>query len=84
VQQILQLWNVYRRFIPNYAYIVVPITNLLTGNRIDLKFGEAQDAVFLKMTILITSGKTPIIQLFDKEQPVLIEVDAEDCALCAV
>jgi hypothetical protein len=31
VQQLLGLWNFYRRFISNYAGIVAPITDLLKG-----------------------------------------------------
>ena len=31
VQQLLGLWNFYRRFVPGYAAIVSPITDLLQG-----------------------------------------------------
>jgi hypothetical protein len=39
VQQMLGLWNFYRRFIPNYAGIVAPITDLLKGNGKNFVFG---------------------------------------------
>jgi len=60
VQQLLGLWNFYRRFIHNFSAIVSPITDLLQQ---DMKFewGEAQEAAFLKVTILFTSSKTPIL-----------------------
>jgi hypothetical protein len=41
VQQILGLWNFYRRFIPNYAQIVAPITDLLRGDGKSFQFAEA-------------------------------------------
>jgi hypothetical protein len=59
VQQILGLWNFYRRFIPNYAQIVAPITDLLQGNGKGFCFGDAQETAFLKIVVLLTSGNTP-------------------------
>jgi hypothetical protein len=61
VQQILGLWNFYRKFIRNYAQIVSPITDLLKGDGKTFLFGEAQEAAFLKIKILFTSGETPIL-----------------------
>jgi hypothetical protein len=66
VQQLLGLWNFYRRFIPNYAGIVAPITDLLRGNGKDFVFGDTQEAAFLKITVLFTSGATPIMRHFDQ------------------
>jgi len=62
VQQILGLWNFYRRFIPGYAEIVSPITDLLKGTEIAFQWGKAHEAAFLKIVILFTSGKTPILR----------------------
>jgi len=76
VQQILELWNIYRRFIPNYAHMVAPITELLNGNGKDFVFGEAQEAAFLKITILFTSGATPIMKHFNQERQAMIKTDA--------
>jgi hypothetical protein len=84
VQQILGLWNFYRRFIPNYAQIVAPITDLLKGNGKDFQFREAQEAAFLKVVILFMSGNTPILRHFDQERPSLIETDTLDFAIGAV
>jgi hypothetical protein len=58
VQQLLGLWNFYRRFIHNFSAIVPPITNLLK-QEVSFKWGEAQEAAFLKITVLFLSGKTP-------------------------
>jgi hypothetical protein len=73
----LGLWNFYRRYIHNFSAIVSPITDLL---RQDTKFdwGEAQEAAFLKITILFTFGKTPILTQYDSDRPALLETDASD------
>jgi len=84
VQQILGLWNFYRRFISNYAQIVAPISDLLKGDGKNFVFGEAQEAAFLKITILFTSGATPIMRHFDQDRPAMIETDASDFAIGAI
>jgi hypothetical protein len=83
VQLLLGLCNFYRRFIHNFSAIVSPITDLL---RQDTKFewGEAQEAAFLKVTILFTSGKTPILRHYDPDTPVLLETDASDFAIAGI
>jgi hypothetical protein len=63
---------------------VAPITDLLKGNGKDLSFGSAQEAAFLKIVVLFTSGYTPILRHFDQERPALIETDASDFAIGAV
>jgi len=65
VQQLPGLWNFYRRFIPYHASMVAPITDLLKGKGKEFAFGQAQEAACLKVTIMLTSGKTPIIRHFD-------------------
>lgn len=84
VQQLLGLWNFYRRFIPSYTSIVAPIRDLLRGNGKEFEFGEAQEAAFLKITIMFTSGKTPVIRHFDQDRLAMIETDASDFAPGAI
>jgi len=62
VQQLLGLSNVYRRFVPGYTPIVFPIRNLLGGRNNVKSWNGAQEAAFLKITILFTSGKTPVLR----------------------
>jgi hypothetical protein len=54
-------------FIQNYGQIVATITDLLKGNSKDFQFGESQEAAFLTITILFTSGNMPILWQFDQE-----------------
>jgi len=39
-------------------------------------WGEAREAAFLKVTILVTSGKTPNLRHYDPDMPALLETDA--------
>jgi hypothetical protein len=84
VQQLLGLWNFYRRFVPEYAAIVVPITNLLRGKTNNIEWLNAQEAAFLKIMILFTSGKTPILWHYDPSRPALVETDASEFAIAAI
>jgi len=83
VQQILGLWNFYRRFIQNFSGIIAPITDLLRQD-VNFEWGQSQEAAFLKITILFTSGKTPILKHYDPQRPALLETDASDFAIAGV
>jgi len=61
VQQLLDLWNVYQRFVPGYVGIVTSITNVLKGNNETINWGDSQEAAFLEITVLMTCGKSPIL-----------------------
>jgi hypothetical protein len=80
---LLGLWNFYQRFIHNFPAIVSPITDLL---RRDTKFdwGVAQEVAFLTITILFTSGKTPILKHYDPDRHPLLETDASDLAIAGI
>jgi len=83
VQQFWGLWNFYCRFIHNFAWIVSPITNLLR-QEIEFNWGEGQEAAFLKITVLFTSGKTPILRHYDPDRPALLETDVLDFAIAGI
>jgi len=83
VQQLLGLWNFYRRFIHNFSAIISPITDLLR-QEVKFQWGESQEAAFLKITILFTSGKTPILRHYDPDRPALLETDASDFAIAGI
>jgi len=83
VRQQLGLWNFYRRFIHNSSGSVSPITNLLRQD-VNFQWGEAQEAAFLKVVILFTSGKTPILKHYDPDRTALLETDASDFAIAGI
>lgn len=57
---------------------------MLRGDKKLFHWGEAQEAAFLKITMLFTSGKTPILWHYDPDQPALLETDASDFAIAEV
>jgi len=69
VQQILGLWNYYRSFVQSYATIGAPISDQLRRDWNNFHLGEAHEAAFLRITILCTSGKTPISRDDDQDRP---------------
>jgi hypothetical protein len=83
VQQLLGLWNFYHQFIHNFSAIVSPITDLL-GQDVKFEWGEAQEAAFLKIMILFTSGKNPMLRHYDPDRPILLETDASDFAIAGI
>ena len=83
VQQLLGLWNFYRRLIHNFSGLVSPIMYLLRQD-VNFNWGEAQEAAFLKVVILFTSGKTPILKHYDPDRPALLETDASDFAIAGI
>jgi len=84
VQQILGLWNFYQRFVPGYAEIVSPITDLLRGPETTIVWGQPHEAAFLKIVVLYTSGKAPILRHYDPSRPALVETDALDLAIAGI
>jgi len=83
VQQLLGLWNFYRRFIHNFSGLVSPITDLLRQD-VNFHWGQAHEAAFLKIVILFTLGKTPIFKHYDPDSPALLETDASDFAIASI
>jgi hypothetical protein len=57
--------------------------DLLKGNGKDFHFGDTQEAAFLKIVVLFTSGNTPILRHFDQERPAMIEKDELDFTIVA-
>jgi len=84
VQPLLGRWNVCRRFVPGYARIVSPITDLLKGHQQTIIWGKSQEAAILKITILFTSRKRPIPRHYDPNRPALVETDASDFAIAGI
>jgi hypothetical protein len=81
---LLGLWNFYRRFVPGYAAIVSPITDFLRGKDQNITWGDAQEAAFLKMTVLFTSDKTSILRHYNPELAPLLASDASDFAIAGI
>ncbi|GJP79414.1 hypothetical protein CLOP_g9648 [Closterium sp. NIES-67] len=81
LQQFLGFANYYNRFVPQYAKIAAPLTNLLKKNtpyKWELKHQEAVEQLKQALT------SAPVLILPDPERDYVIEADASDQAVGAV
>ncbi|GJP63604.1 hypothetical protein CLOP_g20677 [Closterium sp. NIES-67] len=81
LQQFLGFANYYNRFVPQYAKLAAPLTNLLKKNPLykwELKHQEAVEQLKQALT------STPVLILPDPEREYVIEADASDQAVGAV
>lgn len=81
VRRFLGIVSWYRRFIPNMATLVSPITNLLR-KRTPFKWSTDCDGAFQKVKEFLISS--PVISCPDFERPFSIQTDASDYGLGAV
>ena len=81
MQAFLGLANYYRKFIPNAAEILLPLTHLLRKDQ-KFVFGEDCKKAMEKLKEIITNP--PILQYPDFSKPFLLTTDASNGALGAV
>ena len=72
--------NFYRRFVKGFAAIAKPMTDLTKKDR-DFTWSNEEEAAFQKLKEALTSA--PILQVFDKDKPHEVWVDASDYAVGA-
>jgi len=81
IQSFLGFANFYRRFTQDYSQITTPLTRL-KRKEIDWKWGdEQQTACEMLKPAMVTE---PILQHFDPERPVTIEMNASDYTIRAI
>ena len=81
IKQFLGLSGYYRRFLPNYAQLVKPLTSLLKKN-VEFTFNEKCVKAFERCKVLLTTA--PILQYPDFEKDFIITTDASLNAIGAV
>ncbi|CAI7787037.1 unnamed protein product [Closterium sp. NIES-54] len=81
LQQFLGFANYYNRFVPQYAKIATPLTNLLKKNT-PFKWEDVHQQAMEQLKTALTSA--PILILPDPEKDYVIEADASDQAIGAV
>ncbi|CAI7823025.1 unnamed protein product [Closterium sp. NIES-54] len=81
LQQFLGFANYYNRFVPQYAKIATPLTNLLKKNT-PFKWEDVQQQAMEQLKTALTSA--PVLILPDPEKDYVIEADASDQAVGAV
>ncbi|CAI7839790.1 unnamed protein product [Closterium sp. NIES-53] len=81
LQQFLGFANYYNRFVPQYAKIATPLTNLLKKNTL-FKWEDVHQQAMEQLKTALTSA--PVLILPDPEKDYVIEADASDQAVGAV
>jgi len=81
LQAFLGLVNYYRKFIPNAAEILLPLTNLLKKNQ---KFDFTKECKEAMETLKLAIASPPILQYPDFKKPFLLTTDASNGALGAI
>ena len=81
VQSFLGFANFYRRFINDYAKIVIPLTRL-TRKSIPFQFSEKAREAFVNLKNAFTTA--PILSHWIPEAPIIVETDASDYAIAAI
>jgi len=83
LRSFLGLTGYYRRFVPDYATIAAPLTDLTRGRSPNqLPWGEEQDEAFTRLKQCLCSE--PVLRLPDPERPFALRTDASDVGLGAV
>ncbi|CAI7858245.1 unnamed protein product [Closterium sp. NIES-53] len=78
LQQFLGFANYYNRFVPQYAKIATPLTNLLKKNT-PFKWEDVHQQAMEQLKTALTSA--PVLILPDPEKDYVIEADASDQAV---
>ncbi|CAI7893932.1 unnamed protein product [Closterium sp. NIES-53] len=81
LQQFLGFANYYNWFVPQYAKIATPLTNLLKKNTL-FKWEDVHQQTMEQLKTALTSA--PVLILPDPEKDYVIEADASDQAVGAV
>ncbi|CAI7887001.1 unnamed protein product [Closterium sp. NIES-53] len=81
LQQFLGFANYYNRFVPQYAKIATPLTNLMKKNT-PFKWEDVHQQAMEQLKTALTSA--PVLILPDPEKDYVIEADASDQAVGAV
>ena len=83
IRSFMGLAGYYRDFIPNFAALAAPLTDLTRkGQPNKVEWGEAQEKAYQSIKALLT--KEPILRLPDPEKTYFLRTDASDSGIGAV
>ena len=83
LRSFLGLAGYYRKFVPHFAMLATPLTDLTKKDRPDkLEWTDACEEAMRTLKTKLTSA--PIMRLPDKEKPYVLRTDASDQGLGAV
>ena len=76
-RSLLGMVNFYRRYVPNCAEVIAPISDLTKGRAPNVvEWGERQERAFVQIKNILS--KEPILKLPDLERPFIVQTDASD------
>ncbi|KAK7482178.1 hypothetical protein BaRGS_00026643, partial [Batillaria attramentaria] len=77
------LANYYREYIPNFAAVTAPLTDLLKkGQPNAVEWGEAQERAF--QTVRSTLTEKPVLRLPDPKKPFVLRTDTSNDGVGAI
>ena len=80
MSQFTRMVNFYRRYIPNCAQIIAPITDLTRSRAAEIvKWGDSQEWAFNEIKHLLSSE--PILKLPDLNKEFILQTDASNRSL---
>ena len=83
VRAFMGLANYYMEYVPNFAAVTVPLTDLLKkGQPNAVKWEEPQERAFQTVRILLT--RRPILRLLDPKRTFILRTDASNDGVSAV
>uniref|UniRef100_A0A673Z7X0 Gypsy retrotransposon integrase-like protein 1 n=1 Tax=Salmo trutta TaxID=8032 RepID=A0A673Z7X0_SALTR len=82
VQRFLGFANYYRRFIRGFGQVAAPITSLMKGGPVRLRWSAEADRAFHRLKVLFTNA--PVLAHPDPSLPFIVEVDASEAGVGAV
>lgn len=81
IQSFLGLVNYYRRFIPSYALMALPMSEMIKKD-IPFSWGSRQQAAFDFLKQALVSA--PVLAIFDPSRPITVHTGVSDFAIGAV
>ena len=81
VRSFLGLASFYRRFVPRFAHLAAPLTDLLRKD-IRYEWGPPQEQAF--QALKTAPSTTPVLQPYDPRLPCVVDFDASNLAIGAV
>ncbi len=83
VRSFLGLANYYKRFVPQFAAVALPLNNLLRKN-VSFRWDEQCEESFQTLKTLLTTAPTLVYPLQDPEAEFILDTDASEYAIGAV